>query len=99
MANLKIENINGGLNFLVKVVPGSSKTCVCGLLDEMLKVKISAAPEKGKANKCLVDFLAKKLGVKKKDINIVSGQTSPVKGIEVSGITEENLFSKLGLDR
>ena len=65
MADLKIENIEGGVVFLTKIVPGSSQTRICGLLDGMLKVKISAPPEKGKANQRLLEFLAKQLGVKK----------------------------------
>ena len=71
----------------VKVVPGSSRTKVAGIYDGMLKVKISAAPEKGKANKSLIEFLAGQLGIRKKDIEIVSGQTSPVKQLRISGVS------------
>jgi uncharacterized protein (TIGR00251 family) len=60
---------------------------LCGVLDGMLKVKVAAAPEKGKANKCLVEFLAKQLGIKKNDIAVCSGQTSPVKQIQIHGVS------------
>ena len=66
MGNFVIQEVNGSVVFKVKAVPGSSRTAVGGLLDGMLKVKIAAPPEKGKANQCLIEFLAKKLGVKKK---------------------------------
>ena len=95
MSDLKIEEKNGCVVFGVKVVPGSSRTAIAGLLGAMLKVKIAAAPEKGKANKCLIEFLAKQLGVKKNQISIISGQTNPVKTISVAGISVETLFEKL----
>ncbi|MCK4913397.1 MAG: DUF167 domain-containing protein [Planctomycetes bacterium] len=85
MADLKIEQTNDGVVFTAKIVPGSSRTALCGLLNGMLKVKIVAAPEKQKANSCLCEFLAKKIGVKKKDVSIVSGKTSSIKKIKISG--------------
>jgi uncharacterized protein (TIGR00251 family) len=97
MADLKIENIKGGVVFTAKVVPGSSKTAVCGLFGEMVKFKVAAPPEKGKANQCLVEFLAKKLGVKKNAISIISGQTNPIKQVQVLGVSSDNLIEKLKL--
>jgi uncharacterized protein len=99
MADLKIENIEGGVVFLTKIVPGSSRTCVCGLLDGMLKIKISAPPEKGKANQCLIEFLAKKLGVKKNAISIISGQSNPIKQVQALGISADALLKKLNLNK
>ena len=99
MTDLKIDNIDNGVIFSAKIVPASSKTALAGLLDGMLKVKISAPPEKGKANQCLIDFLAKKLAVKKNTLTIISGQTNPVKNIQVSGINAETLLKKLDLNK
>ena len=99
MSNLAVEEINGGVAFAVKIVPSSSRTAVCGLLDGVLKIKVSAPPEKGKANRCLFEFLAKQLGVKKNAIKIVSGKTNPVKGVQVLGISVEQLVKKLNLNR
>jgi len=99
MGNLKIEENNEGAVFIAKIVPGSSgSTRICGLLDDMLKVKVSAAPEKGKANQCLIKFLAKHLGVKKNAVSIISGTTSPVKHVRISGMTAEMLLKKLNLN-
>ena len=94
-----IREVNGGVVFVAKIVPGSSRTGVCGLLNGMLKIKISTAPEKGKANQALVGFLAKKLGVKKNAVSIISGQTNPVKQVQVLGISTETLLKKLNLNR
>jgi len=99
MGELKIEKTEGGVIFTTKVVPGSSKTAVCGLLDGMVKIKVSAAPEKGKANQCLIEFLAKQLGVKKNAVSIISGQTNPVKRVQVLGISAETLLKKLNLNK
>ena len=96
MAGLNVRMSDGRVVFQVKVVAGSSRTAVCGLLDGMLKVKVAAAAEKGKANDCLIGFLAEKLGVKKKAIEIVKGNTNPVKQLAVVGVTIEYVIEKLG---
>ena len=81
--------------FPVKVVPGSSRTTIAGVLDGMLKIKVAAPPEKGKANKVLCSFLAAKLGVKKNAVTITSGRTGPVKTVQITGITPQSLQEKL----
>jgi len=96
MANPAIQEVDGGVVFAAKIVPGSSgQTRICGLLDGMLKVKVSAAPERGKANQCLLKFLAKQLGVKKNAVSIISGKTSTVKHVQVLGISADTLVKKL----
>lgn len=95
MAPLQISESQQGVIVVIKVVPGSSKTQIAGLLDGMIKVTVSAAPEKGKANKCLTEFLAKKMGLRKKNVRVVSGLTSPVKKIEITGVTSEEVAAKL----
>jgi len=95
MTRLNIREVEGGVVFTVKVVPASSKTAISGLLDGMIKVKVSAAPEKGKANRCLAEFLAKQLGVKKSNIRIIAGQTNPVKKVQVLGVSAETVVGKL----
>ena len=98
MANLTIQETDDGVVFAARIVPGSSRTAVCGLFDGMLKIKVSAAPEKGKANRCLLEFLAKQLGVKKNAVHLVSGQTNRVKRLQVSGISSAMLLKKLNLN-
>ncbi|MFI4910691.1 MAG: DUF167 domain-containing protein [Sedimentisphaeraceae bacterium JB056] len=91
--SIDITNIEGGISFCVKIVPGSSRTSIEGALGNMLKIKVAAAPEKGKANKELTAFLAKKLGVRKSDIEITSGKTNPVKTIEIKNIDANSVVS------
>ena len=99
MAKSPIKETDRGVAFMAKIVPGSSRTCFSGLLDEMVKIKISAAPEKGKANHCLIAFLAKQLGVKKNAVSIISGQTSPVKQVEIAGVSMAELLKELNLSK
>jgi uncharacterized protein (TIGR00251 family) len=94
-----IREVEGGVVFTVKIVPGSSRTGVSGLLDGMVKIKVSAPPEKGKANRCLVELLAKQVGVKKNAVSIISGKTNPVKDVQVLGVSAEMLSQKLGLEK
>ena len=63
----------------------------------MLKIKVAAAPEKGKANSCLLTLMAKQLGIKTNAIEIVTGQTSAVKKISVVGASSEEIIKKLKL--
>ncbi len=96
MSGLDVKQADGRVVFQVKVVAGSSRTAACGLLDGMLKVKVAAAAEKGKANECLIGFLAGKLGIKKKAVEIVKGKTNPVKRLAVAGASVEDVIDKLG---
>jgi len=99
LSNKSIQEVDGGVVFAAKIVPASSKTAVCGLLDGMVKFKVSAAPEKGKANQCLIEFLAKQLSVKKNAVSIISGRTNPLKQVRVLGISAEALLKKLNLNK
>jgi len=60
----------------VKVIPGSPVNKVSHIHDERMVIKVKAPPEKGKANKELVIFLSKLLGVSRSMIFVVQGETS-----------------------
>lgn len=70
----------------VKVVPRSAKSEVAGELgDGVLRVKIAAPPEMGKANEELCRVLAEHYGVPKSWVSIVSGHTSALKLVKIEG--------------
>ena len=92
---IKTSEVEGAVVFAVKVVPGSSRTAIAGELDGMLKVKVSAPPEKGKANKELCAFLAKELGVKKNAVTVTAGMTNPIKTLNIEGVTSVEIAEKL----
>jgi len=63
----------------VKVTPNASEDKVIGMDKEILKIKVRATPEKGKANQAVIDLLAKHYKVPKRCIIIKSGETSRLK--------------------
>jgi uncharacterized protein (TIGR00251 family) len=77
----------------IKVIPNAKKTEIIGweaLADEgmleqgwALKIRLAAPPVDGKANRVLCEFLAKMLGVTKKSVELVSGDTSRLKRVRV----------------
>lgn len=85
------QDSDSGVHLTVKVVPGSSRTEIVAEYGQMLKIKVAAPPEKGKANKTLLEFLAKQLGIRKNTLQITSGQTSCVKQIWIEGITKKDV--------
>ena len=71
----------------VKVVPGASDSRIVGWLGDELKIRISAPPEKGKANGAVLKLLANELRVHESALSIVSGHTSQRKVIDIQGVT------------
>ena len=88
---VRLETTTDGIRFCVKVVPGSSRTGLAGVLDGMLKIKVASPAEKGKANQCLTAYLSRLFGVRKNQIQILSGTTAPVKQLQIAGISMEGV--------
>jgi uncharacterized protein len=79
-----------GLILSIRVTPKSSKNEIVGLHETAaITVKVSAPPDKGKANRAVVEVLAKALRVPKSSLAIVSGETSRNKNILVKGKADE----------
>ena len=71
----------------VKVIARSAKNEIVGeMSDGTLKVKIAAPPEKGKANDALCALLAKRYGVARRAVTILSGHGSPLKLVKLEGV-------------
>ena len=89
--------ISGGYLFLdIKAVPGASKSALGEIREGRLKVRIAAAPEDGKANEELRSFLAKLLGLPKKDIVLESGEKSRLKTLRLPAPAKEKLEKLIG---
>jgi uncharacterized protein len=67
----------------IKVIPSSSTDSIAGWLDDTLKVKVKAPPEKSKANKAVVKLLEKTLELAKGSVSITGGTTSARKTVEI----------------
>ncbi len=79
----------------IKLIPRSSRNAVVGKENDVIKIKLTAPPVEGKANKALVQFLAKKLGLPKRDIEIVSGEHSREKSIRINGLPFDEVIEIL----
>ena len=82
-----------GVIINVRAQPRSSKPGIDGLYGEALKVRIRSAPVEGKANKELVETLAKELGLAKAAISFKGGETSKTKRLLLAGMTISSLRS------
>jgi uncharacterized protein (TIGR00251 family) len=81
----------------VKVTPGAARSEVTGAKEGVLHVKIAAPPVRGQANKELVDFLGRALGVGRSAVIIVRGHTARKKLIEVAGLNREEILRRLNI--
>ena len=80
---------------LVRVCPNAARNEVVDVTDGVYLVKVSAPPVKGKANKELVAFLSRLLGVSKSQVNIIKGYTSRNKVIALDGLSQEDIMKRL----
>ena len=87
MSETAAEN---GIRLVVRVTPRGGRDVIEGFVrdakgEPMLKVRIAAPPENGRANAALVRLLADKFDVAKKAVTIVRGETARVKQVHVRG--------------
>ena len=75
--------------------PRASRDEVVGPHGEALKIRISAPPVAGAANKHLLKFLAKKLQIAKSQMSIAAGATSRAKSIAIEGISAREVRQRL----
>jgi len=75
----------------IKAFPGASKNEIAGIRDGRLCVRVAAAPEAGKANACLCEFLSKAIGCVKRDVVLTKGEKSRHKTVSVPLSCEHRL--------
>ena len=92
---LTLEPHPDGTFLPVRAHPGARRNELRGVQDGMLKVCVTQSPEKGKANKAIVELLSKKLGLKKSQIELVAGETSHQKRFIVRGVNPEELATRI----
>lgn len=84
-----------GTRISLRVYPNAARNEVVGFADGVLRLKVAAAPVRGEANRELIAFLAKLLGVDKSALTIIKGHTSRNKLLAVSGLDPEEVFKRL----
>jgi uncharacterized protein (TIGR00251 family) len=92
---LQLRDDGDGVVVGVKVVPGASRDRIVGVLGGAVKITTAAAAEKGKANDAVARTLAKALGLRRRDIELIAGQTSPRKTFRVAGMTAQEVLEAL----
>lgn len=88
----------------VRVTPGARSDSIAGWMGDpvsnpdeaVLKVRVQAPPERGKANDAVSALIARTLGLKARDVRIVRGETSRDKVVEIEGLSRAELLAKLG---
>jgi len=75
----------------IKLIPRSSKNAVLDKEGTIYRVKVTAPPVEGLANDALIELLAKRLKIPKRDVTIQSGQRSRLKSVRVRGLSSEEI--------
>ena len=88
MSNFYLPTCQGYI-LRLQIVPGASRTEVVGLQGDRLKVRLAAAPEKGAANRELLAFLARRLGVPKSALRLLGGASSRAKAVELLDLSPD----------
>lgn len=87
-----------GVTLRLHIQPGAKNTGVAGLHGEALKIRLAAPPVEGKANACLLAFLAEQLGVAKAAVSLLSGDSSRAKRVRIDGVAATFVKARLDVD-
>ena len=79
----------------VRVQPRASRTEVVGAHGDAIKIRVAAPPVDGAANKELIAFLSKRLGLSKSAVQIVKGAQGRDKLVEIEGLSEKEVRERL----
>ncbi len=79
----------GILTLSLHIQPGAKKTEIAGLHGDALKIRLAAPPVDGKANECLIAYLAKELEVPRAQVELASGASSRRKRLRINGASAE----------
>ncbi len=90
-----VSDSKDGVILRIQVQPRASRDEVVGPHGDALKIRITAPPVAGAANKHLLKFLANKLQVAKSQMSIASGATSRAKSIAIEGISAKEVRQRL----
>jgi uncharacterized protein (TIGR00251 family) len=80
----------------LKVTPSASRDAVVGWQGDVLRVHVRAPAQRGKANDAVLRLLAAALGVERRRLRIVRGETSRQKVVSVDGLDEAEIRARLG---
>ncbi len=93
---IQLERHAEGSILPVRAHPGARRNEIGGEHDGALRVSVTQAPEKGKANKAIAALLAKEFAVRKSQVELLAGETSSQKRFLIRGLSPEALQARLG---
>ncbi len=73
------------------MAPGSKRDAIGPWMGDILKLRVQAPPEKGRANEAVCALLAKALGCPARDVSVVAGATARDKTVAIEGYSEADL--------
>lgn len=79
----------------LRVAPGARRAGVVGRHGDGWKVRVTAAPERGRANEELIGLLADTLGLGRARIHVVAGLSGRDKIVELDGLSRDEIESRL----
>ena len=92
---LRCEERGNDVLIDLKVTPKSSKNEIRGLIGGALKISVTAPPDKGQANAAVRKLLSKVLKTPPSSIEIVAGQTSRSKRVQIRGLSCAELTERI----
>jgi len=95
---ISIDEKSGGVEIEVIAKPKSSKNAIAGFHDGAVRIAITAAPEKSKANSAIAKVLSGVLNVPVSAVMLVSGAKSRRKKFRIEGISKKEAIDLLGVD-
>jgi uncharacterized protein len=88
---LSVKASADGVSFAVHVQPRASRSGITGILNGAVKIRLTSPPVDGAANEQCINLFAHLLKVRRRDVTIMTGESSRHKVVKVSGITPEEL--------
>jgi uncharacterized protein (TIGR00251 family) len=79
----------------LRIVPNAKRDEVVGEHGDAVKIKIAAPALEGKANEAVLEFLAEKLGIHRRDIALIAGEKSRDKVIEAANLKAAEARTRL----
>ena len=91
-----VKETDGGVSFAVKVIPRSSRCEISGIRGDALVIKLTDPPLEGRANSACIECIAGFLDLPKSNVRIIAGFKAKNKRLLVTGITREQVVSRIG---
>lgn len=92
---LFLKEDGDGVIIKIKVQPRASKNQLAGIMDDALRVRLTAPPVDGEANEACVKFLAIVFKVPRQRVELLSGHTGRQKMVRIAGITGADVLKLL----